>query len=211
MGIAAFKGTSSDNVVLVVSDFHVFKKLFICQLLSPCKKIINQGIISLKGEPSGLTSDAGERLYVCIPNRGAVRVFQRTGTMTFQPTITCQVIDMYPWKVCVDQNLNRFIVSDCKNSELAYFSNEGRLLLHVKQEKMLGLQSPGGMVVIPDGNMVLTNWSNNTIVVVSTEGGLMKTYGKDEDKFNKPQDVCMQMNSGKVVILDSCRIQVYSK
>ncbi|VDK85505.1 unnamed protein product [Onchocerca ochengi] len=124
----------------------------------------------------------------------------------------------YPWGVAVN-SFNQIAVSDTRNHRVQMFSPQGHFIRKFGFDNSLynykNLDSPRGVCYLQDGQLIITDFNNHRLVVMSSRGTVdMKMYGSEGDSegsFCRPQGITTD-NEGHILICDSRnnRIQVLS-
>ena len=90
-----------------------------------------------------------------------------------------------------------------------YFSIDQPTMLFAKQGKHVA----AGLAVDDENGMLVVNQENKSIDVFSTEGGYVKSWGKEgksDGDFQKPHAICCRSNRVLVTDLVKCNVQVFS-
>uniref|UniRef100_A0A915PYU1 B box-type domain-containing protein n=1 Tax=Setaria digitata TaxID=48799 RepID=A0A915PYU1_9BILA len=164
--------------------------------------------------PAGITNE----IVVADKDNHRVQVFSERGDflLKFGERGRTPGLFNYPWGVAVN-SFNQIAVSDTRNHRVQMFSPQGHFIRKFGFDNSLynykNLDSPRGVCFLHDGQLVITDFNNHRLVVMSSRGTVdMKMYGSEGDSegsFCRPQGITTD-NEGHILICDSRnnRIQV---
>ncbi|EJD76381.1 B-box zinc finger family protein [Loa loa] len=166
--------------------------------------------------PAGITNE----IVVADKDNHRVQVFSERGDflLKFGERGRTPGLFNYPWGVAVN-SFNQIAVSDTRNHRVQMFSPQGHFIRKFGFDNSLynykNLDSPRGVCFLHDGQLVITDFNNHRLVVMSSRGTVdMKMYGSEGDNegsFCRPQGITTD-NEEHILVCDSRnnRIQVLS-
>lgn len=125
----------------------------------------------------------------------------------------------YPWDVAVDSEC-RIAVSDTRNHRVQLFSPDGVFLYKYGYENTPTMwkyfDSPRGVCFTPDGNLIVSDFNNHTLVSIDSRFSSARTLtceavDNGNKPFLRPQGVVID-DKGNIIVADSRnhRIQVFN-
>ncbi|CAH1261616.1 TRIM71 [Branchiostoma lanceolatum] len=121
--------------------------------------------------PKYVAMDGEGNILVTDGNNHCVHVLDREGNFKFNfGSDGSQKSKLTnPWGICVD-GMGTIIVADRGNGCVATFDSQGRFLGYIGSRKILsdigsGMKYPCGVAVSPGGDVVVTDYDNNTVSV----------------------------------------------
>ncbi|KAL3998266.1 NHL repeat family protein [Acanthocheilonema viteae] len=170
--------------------------------------------------PAGIAVNSMNEIVVADKDNHRVQVFSERGDflLKFGERGRTPGLFNYPWGVAVN-SFNQIAVSDTRNHRVQMFSPQGHFIRKFGFDNSLynykNLDSPRGVCYLHDGQLVITDFNNHRLVVISSRGTVdMKMYGSEGDSegsFCRPQGITID-NEGHILVCDSRnnRIQVLS-
>ncbi|MFH4974023.1 hypothetical protein AB6A40_000732 [Gnathostoma spinigerum] len=166
--------------------------------------------------PAGIAVNSMNDIIIADKDNHRVQVFSEVGEFLFKFGERGRVPGMfnYPWGVAVN-SFNQIAVSDTRNHRVQIFSPQGQYIRKCGFETSLfykNLDSPRGVCYLHDGQLIITDFNNHRLAVVSRGTSEMKCFGSEgesEGFFCRPQGVTTD-NEGHILVCDSRnnRIQV---
>ena len=153
--------------------------------------------------PSGLCIDSNGDMFVADGNNNRVSVFSRD--LKFLNCLTTQQLK-YPRDVKVTQD--SVVVLDCSPNCIHFFSRSGDLLRScVTQGKDGMVYGPQFFCLDPAGNSLITDYSHDSIKILSPSGQLIHTIGKEghgRGELYRPWGICVTQ-SGTIFVVSANR------
>jgi tripartite motif-containing protein 71 len=167
--------------------------------------------------PAGVASDVKRRIVVADKDNHRIQVFTLNGDFlfTFGEKGNKNGQFNYPWDVDVNPE-GRIIVSDTRNHRVQLFSVNGQFLCKFGYENQPTMwkyfDSPRGVCFSHEGMVVVTDFNNHCLVILTPELDHPLFLGKEgtgPKEFVRPQGVCVD-DDGRIIVADSRnnRIQI---
>lgn len=168
--------------------------------------------------PAGICVDAFGRIVVVDKDNHRVQIFRSDGSflLTFGEKGSKNGQFNYPWDVASNA-LSQLVVADTRNHRIQLFNSEGIFLSKFGFESANTMwkhfDSPRGVCFNPDGDVIVTDFNNHKILVISkglTRAQFLGSEGTGDRQFLRPQGVICD-DDGNYIVADSRnnRIQVF--
>lgn len=126
----------------------------------------------------------------------------------------CSIICSYPWAVAVNAE-DQMAVSDTRNHRVQLFAPNGSFMKKFGFDNSLfykHFDSPRGVSFLSSGDLLVSDFNNHRLAVISMVSGEMKFYGREGDwegTYKRPQGVDVDLE-GYILVADSRnnRVQV---
>eukprot|EP00058_Branchiostoma_floridae_P006912 XP_002592400.1 hypothetical protein BRAFLDRAFT_67265 [Branchiostoma floridae] len=130
----------------------------------PCRTIVRTvGLEKGMKDPGNITVDGEGNMLVSDCENDCVYVYAQDGQFLFkfggEGSGEGQLLG--PMGICTDKAGN-IIVADRGNSRLEMFDKTGKFLKHI----YLDIESPWGIAMAPQGQLVITDFDNHTVTIV---------------------------------------------
>lgn len=161
--------------------------------------------------PNGIAVH-GDRVYVADSRNHRIQIFDRQGH--FQSLIGVGPQGLLPRARPMNLNIagDKLYAADYWNDAVQVFSLDGRRLLTLGGKPGSGpgrFKSPAGASATPDGDIVVADFYNQRVQILSPRGAFIRQLGKTGEKFyvsgggfNYPTDVAVAPTSGDIYVAD---------
>ncbi|KAI6180074.1 Protein LTV1-like protein [Aphelenchoides besseyi] len=169
--------------------------------------------------PAGIATNSLNQIIVADKDNHRIQVFDEFGRFIFMFGSCGRAPGQfnYPWGVACNAK-NEIAISDTRNHRIQIFSIYGYFLRKCTFDSTFTgktLFSPRGLVFLPDGFLVVTDFNGHRVAVVDmnrdvTDVILYGGEGMSPGCFCRPQGVALD-NAGNILVCDSrCnRVQVF--
>ncbi|GMT00525.1 hypothetical protein PENTCL1PPCAC_22699 [Pristionchus entomophagus] len=169
--------------------------------------------------PAGITTNTLNQIIVADKDNHRIQVFDQDGTFILKFGERGRPVGLfnYPWGVATN-NLNHIAVSDTRNHRVQIFTSMGQFIRKCGFDSAhfyKHLDSPRGLCYLPDGQLLITDFNNHRLAVLSSSRSSpdMKCYGSEGDAeglFCRPQGVKIDPE-GHILVCDSRnnRVQIF--
>uniref|UniRef100_A0A1I7XNS5 B box-type domain-containing protein n=1 Tax=Heterorhabditis bacteriophora TaxID=37862 RepID=A0A1I7XNS5_HETBA len=169
--------------------------------------------------PAGVATNTRNNIIVADKDNHRIQVFDENGHFLLKFGERGRPIGMfnYPWGVATNMH-NHIAVSDTRNHRVQIFNENGQFMRKCGFDTAFfykHLDSPRGLCYLPDGQLLITDFNNHRLAVLSSRNAPeMKVYGSEGDvegMFCRPQGVKIDPE-GRILVCDSRnnRIQVFA-